>query len=122
MANSWISPAAQPGPWSTINCRMFMSAAEPSTSRAWNLFAGREGIAEVLVGRRFGAVRIESRAVRDKSCSFSAPNSWQAYYWWLDDSPRSDFRPNRDIHRKPGYDPVELHFDPATKAFRSMRR
>jgi hypothetical protein len=45
----------------------------------------------------------------------SAPNSWQAYYWWLDDAKAPAFARTVDIHRKPGYDPVELHFDMATK-------
>ncbi len=40
---------------------------------------------------------------------------WLAYYWWLDDAVAPPFARNVDIHRKPGYDPVELFFDPATK-------
>jgi hypothetical protein len=46
----------------------------------------------------------------------SAPNSWQAYYWWLDDARAPAFARTVDIHRKPGYDPVELFFDPATRS------
>ena len=45
----------------------------------------------------------------------SHSNSWQAYYWWNDDSMAPDFAHTVDIHRKPGYDPVELCFDMATK-------
>jgi hypothetical protein len=45
----------------------------------------------------------------------SEPNSWQAYYWWLDDARAPGFARTVDIHRKPGYDPVEMHLDPATK-------
>jgi hypothetical protein len=45
----------------------------------------------------------------------STPNSWQAYYYWNDDSRAPAFARTVDIHRKPGYDPVELFFDPATK-------
>ena len=45
----------------------------------------------------------------------STPNSWQAYYYWLDDARAPGFARTVDIHRKPGYDPVELFFDPATK-------
>ena len=44
----------------------------------------------------------------------SAPNSWQAYYWWQDDDLAPAFARTVDIHRKPGYDPVELHFDIST--------
>ena len=46
----------------------------------------------------------------------SEPHSWQAYYWWLDDAAAPKFARSVDIHRKPGYDPVELFFDPATKS------
>ena len=46
----------------------------------------------------------------------SSPNSWQAYYWWQDDSLAPSFAKTVDIHRKPGYDPVELCFDMATKS------
>ena len=46
----------------------------------------------------------------------SAADSWQAYYWWLDDRSAPSYARTVDIHRKPGYDPVELHFDPRTKS------
>ena len=45
----------------------------------------------------------------------SEPNSWQAYYWWQQESCAPSFARTVDIHRKPGYDPVELFFDPGTK-------
>ena len=44
------------------------------------------------------------------------PESWQAYYWWMADDRAPKFARTVDIHRKPGYDPVELCFDPATKS------
>lgn len=40
---------------------------------------------------------------------------WFSYYWWHDDDRSPDFARNVDIHRKPGYDPVELFFDVRTK-------
>jgi hypothetical protein len=46
----------------------------------------------------------------------SEPNSWQAYYYWLDDQRAPAFARTVDIHRKPGYDPIELHFDMATRS------
>lgn len=46
----------------------------------------------------------------------SRPDSWQAYYWWNDDARAPGFARTVDIHRKPGYDPVELFFDPATRS------
>jgi predicted AlkP superfamily pyrophosphatase or phosphodiesterase len=42
----------------------------------------------------------------------SAADSWFTYYYWLDDARAPDFARTVDIHRKPGYDPVELFLDP----------
>jgi predicted AlkP superfamily pyrophosphatase or phosphodiesterase len=39
--------------------------------------------------------------------------SWFTYYYWQDDHRAPDFARCVDIHRKPGYDPVELFLDPA---------
>ena len=39
--------------------------------------------------------------------------AWFTYYYWLDDKRAPDFARTVDIHRKPGYDPVELFLDPA---------
>jgi predicted AlkP superfamily pyrophosphatase or phosphodiesterase len=44
--------------------------------------------------------------------AIAAPGRWFAYYYWLDDARAPDFARTVDIHRKPGYDPVELFFDP----------
>ena len=40
-------------------------------------------------------------------------NAWFSYYYWLEDRRAPDFARTVDIHRKPGYDPVELFLDPA---------
>lgn len=40
-------------------------------------------------------------------------NAWFTYYYWLEDARAPDFARAVDIHRKPGYDPVELFTDPA---------
>ena len=42
--------------------------------------------------------------------------SWFNYYWWDDIKQAPPFAFNVDIHRKPGYDPLELFFDPSTKS------
>lgn len=39
-------------------------------------------------------------------------NAWFTYYYWLDDKLAPDYARTVDIHRKPGYDPVELFLDP----------
>jgi predicted AlkP superfamily pyrophosphatase or phosphodiesterase len=38
--------------------------------------------------------------------------SWFTYYYWSDDRQAPDFARTVEIHRKPGYDPVELFLDP----------
>jgi predicted AlkP superfamily pyrophosphatase or phosphodiesterase len=45
--------------------------------------------------------------------ALSARDRWFSYYWWLDDAKAPDFARTVDIHRKPGYDPMELFLDPA---------
>jgi len=40
-------------------------------------------------------------------------DSWFTYYYWLDDNKAPDFARIVDIHRKPGYDPVEMFLNPA---------
>ncbi|CAN5925303.1 alkaline phosphatase family protein [soil metagenome] len=37
---------------------------------------------------------------------------WFSYYFWNDDALAPDYARTVDIHRKPGYDPVELFVDP----------
>ncbi len=39
-------------------------------------------------------------------------DAWFTYYYWLDDAKAPDYARTVDIHRKPGYDPVELFVDP----------
>ena len=43
------------------------------------------------------------------------PDAWFTYYYWLDDDRAPDFARGVEIHRKPGYDPAELFFDPADR-------
>ena len=42
-------------------------------------------------------------------------DSWFNYYWWDDVKYAPDFTFSVDIHRKPGYDPLELFFNFKTK-------
>ena len=95
---------------------VFVKNADPTTIQSVvQIFRGEEGIAEVLAGSeraKYGLDHERSGEV----ILISAPNSWQAYYYWLDDAKAPKFARTVDIHNKPGYDPVELHFDMATKS------
>ena len=42
-------------------------------------------------------------------------DAWFTYYYWVDDGRAPDFARTVEIHRKPGYDPVELFLDPALR-------
>jgi predicted AlkP superfamily pyrophosphatase or phosphodiesterase len=48
-------------------------------------------------------------------------DAWFTYYYWLDDANAPDFARLVEIHRKPGYDPAELFFDPAAPAAAKRR-
>ena len=47
--------------------------------------------------------------------AIARPDAWFTYYYWLDDRRAPDFARLVEIHRKPGYDPVELFLDPAIR-------
>ena len=46
----------------------------------------------------------------------AGPRHWFSYDYWLDDDKAPDFARTVDIHRKPGYDPLELFVDPAIRS------
>ena len=46
-------------------------------------------------------------------------DSWFTYYYWLDDTKAPDYARCVDIHRKPGYDPVEMIADPNIKLLKA---
>ncbi len=45
--------------------------------------------------------------------------SWFTYYFWLDDAKAPDYARCVDIHRKPGYDPVEMVANPNIKMLKA---
>lgn len=73
-----------------------------------DLFTDSPGIERVLTGAERGS--LDHPRSGDVILASSA-NSWQAYYWWEDDAKAPPFATTVDIHKKPGYDPVELFFD-----------
>jgi hypothetical protein len=48
--------------------------------------------------------------------AIATPRAWFTYYYWMEDLLAPDFARTVDIHRKPGYDPVELFVDPTLAA------
>ena len=90
------------------------NASNENINRIHEIFETADGVDEVLVGDNR-----QKRAMDHKRSGevvvISTHNSWQAYYWWLDNELAPAFASTVDIHRKPGYDPIELHFDFANK-------
>jgi len=73
-----------------------------------------EGIAEVLDGHGKGSHGL-NHPRSGELVAVAADNHWFTYYYWLDDTRAPDFARTVDIHRKPGYDPAEMFFDPKKK-------
>lgn len=48
--------------------------------------------------------------------------SWFCYYFWLDDSKAPDYARVVDIHKKPGYDPVEMFMTSKLRAAYKLLR
>jgi predicted AlkP superfamily pyrophosphatase or phosphodiesterase len=79
-----------------------------------SLVAGTAGVADVLdeAGKR------ERHLDHPRSgdlVALAEPDAWFTYYYWLDDERAPDYARTVDIHRKPGFDPVELFIDPDLK-------
>jgi len=51
--------------------------------------------------------------------ALAEPDAWFAYHYWLDDARAPDFARTVEIHRKPGYDPNELFWDPSDPAVKA---
>lgn len=68
------------------------------------------GVAEVLDEAGKKAHHLDHERSGDL-VAVAEPDSWFAYYYWLDDAKKPDYAQLVDIHRKPGYDPAELFMD-----------
>jgi predicted AlkP superfamily pyrophosphatase or phosphodiesterase len=85
-----------------------------ATRKVRDLLAGLPGVDEVLDGE--GKARAGLDHPRSGELVVVAePDAWFTYYYWLDDDRAPDFARTVEIHRKPGYDPAELFFDPADR-------
>ena len=89
--------------------------ADPAdVGRVRDLLLGLPGVDEVLdraAQRRYGLDHERSGEL----VVVAEPGAWFTYYYWLDDDRAPEFARGVDIHRKPGYDPAELFFDPADR-------
>jgi hypothetical protein len=80
-------------------------AAETARAALQNVPAEEVHSAQRIAHARAGDIQLQAR-----------PNAWFDYRWWNNPHDAPVFGATVDIHRKPGYDPLELFFDPATRA------
>jgi len=73
------------------------------------------GVDKLLFGEEKKLVNIDHERSGD-IIAISDKDKWFSYYWWYEPGSAPNFAKNVDIHRKPGYDPVELFIDPNTRS------
>jgi predicted AlkP superfamily pyrophosphatase or phosphodiesterase len=82
------------------------------------LLAKIDGVAEVLDAP--GKERVGLDHPRSgELVAVSERDRWFSYYYWLDDDRAPEFARTVDIHRKPGYDPLELFHVPRLRLARA---
>jgi len=73
------------------------------------------GVDRLLYGEDKKLLKIDHERSGD-IIAISDQDKWFSYYWWYEPERAPSFAMNVDIHRKPGYDPVELFIDPKTRS------
>ncbi|MDR7384311.1 alkaline phosphatase family protein [Promicromonospora iranensis] len=86
---------------------------DPSdVTRVADLLRGVPGVDEVLDREAQARYGLDHERAGELVV-VAEPRAWFTYYYWLDDDRAPEFARGVDIHRKPGYDPAELFFNPA---------
>src|SRR5205807_6860454 len=75
------------------------------------VLADLAGVARVLAGEERMEIDLHHGRSGDL-IALAEPDAWFAYPFWEDERLAPDYARTVDIHRKPGYDPCELFFDP----------
>jgi predicted AlkP superfamily pyrophosphatase or phosphodiesterase len=78
------------------------------------IIQGTPGVETVLGEAEKAAAHVAHDRAGDL-IAIAQPDAWFTYYFWMDDRRAPDFARTVEIHRKPGYDPVELFLDPAIR-------
>jgi predicted AlkP superfamily pyrophosphatase or phosphodiesterase len=88
-----------------------------------DVLCGLKGVEHVLEGEERGALQL-NHPRSGELVAVAERDAWFAYPFWLDPGQAPDYARTVDIHRKPGYDPCELFFDPKLwwPKGRAMRR
>ncbi len=83
-------------------------------SQVRSLLEATDGVAQVLDETGKQAYHLDHPR-SGELVAIAKSDAWFTYYYWLEESRSPDFARTVDIHRKPGYDPVELFLDPQLK-------
>jgi hypothetical protein len=122
----------EPLGWETLDCGASRAFAVADHQIAHVYVRRAEDVSAVaeLLRRTAGIEQVLDRAGQrevgldhersGELVAVAAPRAWFTYYFWLDDALAPDYARTIDIHRKPGYDPVELFVDPRL-AFPKLR-
>jgi len=84
---------------------------DAARSRARELFEQEPTVARVLEGESRADAGLDHARAGDLVL-LAERDAWFAYPYWLDERRAPDFARTVDIHRKPGYDPLELFLSP----------
>ncbi len=76
------------------------------------------GVDRIIAGNEKKTMQIDHPRSGDV-IAVAAADKWFAYDWWEEESRAPDFARTVDIHRKPGFDPLELFADPQTRQLAS---
>ncbi len=88
---------------------------EAIKAKVVELLTGTPGIALLLDDEGKAQYHIDHERAGD-IVAIAEPDSWFTYYFWLDDRVAPDYARVVDIHKKPGYDPVEMFMSSKLRA------
>jgi hypothetical protein len=86
-------------------------AEETDRPRVRDVLLGLKGVARVLDGEEREEIHLQHER-SGELIALAEADAWFAYPFWLDERQAPDYARTVDIHRKPGFDPCELFFDP----------
>ncbi|MGC8625380.1 MAG: alkaline phosphatase family protein, partial [Phycisphaerae bacterium] len=91
----------------------YVYCAADAVAPAQNVLQALDGIGPLAVtAEEKACLGLDTRRA-GQIIAMARQNVWFAHDWWHNDSEKPRWQFSVDIHRKPGYDPRELFFDPA---------
>ncbi|MDA1232788.1 MAG: alkaline phosphatase family protein [Planctomycetota bacterium] len=117
----------EPLSWESLDCgaSKAFAVADHQVAHVYVQQAEDVAIVKALLERLEGVDRVLDREAQQVAgidhersgelVCVSHRDAWFTYYFWRDDRLAPDYARTVDIHRKPGYDPVELFVDPTIR-------